>query len=66
MNLFTDVIERVGDVPILQPHVHGVAQERQAAPRPQHPVSFLEELRAVEPVSRRHGRHKVHLARSKR
>ncbi|KAG7239306.1 hypothetical protein INR49_029271 [Caranx melampygus] len=45
-------------------HVHGVGPEGQAASRPQHPVSLLEEPLVVEPVSRCHGRHKVHLSGS--
>lgn len=67
INLVTDAVEcRAGDVPVLQLHRHGVAQQSQAASRPQHPVGLQEELLVVEPVSRRHGRQKVHLAGSKR
>lgn len=66
MYLFTDVVKSLGDVPVLQLHVQGVAQESQTASGPQHPVSFHQELLPVEPVSRGHGRHKVHLARSDR
>lgn len=65
MHLFTDIIERVGHVPVLQLHVHGVAQESQAASGPQHPVGLQEELLPVEPMSCRHGRHKVHLTGGK-
>ena len=66
MYLFTDDIEHAGNVPILQLHVHRVAEQSQAPSGPQHPISFQEELRAVEPVSRRHGCHEIHLTRSKR
>lgn len=64
-HLLTDAAELVGDFSVFQLHVHGVAEESQAASRPQHPVGFYEELLPLKPVSRCHGRHQVHLARAK-
>lgn len=60
MYLVTDVIKCVGNIPILQLHIAGVAPSSQAASRPQHPVCFHEELWAVEALSCRHGHHEVH------
>lgn len=62
MNLFADVIEDAGDVPVLQLHVHAVAKEGQAASRLQHPIGLLEEPLVIEPMGCRHGAQKVHLS----
>ena len=66
MYLSTDVIKCVRNIPKLQLCIAGVAPSSQAASRSQHPVSFQEELRAVEPLSCWHGHHEVHLTGSKR
>lgn len=66
VHLFTDEVELVGDFSVVQLHVHGVAEESQAASGPQHPVGLGEELLPFKPVSRCHGRHQIHLARTKR
>lgn len=64
--LFTDVSELGGDFSIFQFHVHGVAQQSQAASGPQHPVSLREELLPLKPMRRCHGRHQIHLTWPKR
>lgn len=58
---FADAVELVGDVSVFQLHVHGVAEESQAASGSQHTVSLYQELLALEPVGRSHGRHQIHL-----
>lgn len=64
--LSTDVSELGGDFSIFQFHVHGVAQQSQAASGPQHPVSLREELLPLKPMRRCHGRHQIHLTWPKR
>lgn len=64
-HLFADAVELVGDVSVFQLHVQGVAEESQAASASQHPVSLHQELLPLEPVSRSHGGHQIHLARTK-